>query len=208
MKKVLITCATRSGSTSEVAEAIGKEIAECGTEVVVRPVVDVDDISSYDAVIVGGPILYGKCPPEVRRFLTRHEEGLSQMLVACFLTCLRLTRIADEVLPPVPLYIDPSFHEVPKAKRDMSVMERSHAVSLYLNALTKRTPGIRPLSVAVFNGKLDFGKLDWLSWLAMKLMTVLMREVQEGDFRNWEAIRSWAASLCPALVQAGEKERQ
>ena len=55
-KKALITYATRTESTREAAECIGKELAEFGAEVDVRPVVDIEDIDSYDAVIVGSKV--------------------------------------------------------------------------------------------------------------------------------------------------------
>jgi len=49
-------------------------------------------------------------------------------------------------------------------------------------------------------------KLDFISWLVMKFIWLIYKRVPQGDFRNWEAIRSWASSLSPALLQAGKKE--
>lgn len=48
-------------------------------------------------------------------------------------------------------------------------------------------------------GKLDYRKLKFLQML----LVMLLFADKPGDFRNWEAIRSWASELYPLLL--GEK---
>ena len=55
-KKILVTYASRTGTTAGVAEAIGKTLAESGAEVDVRAVADVKDLTPYDAVVAGSAI--------------------------------------------------------------------------------------------------------------------------------------------------------
>jgi menaquinone-dependent protoporphyrinogen IX oxidase len=117
-KKVMIAYATRSGSTAEIAEAIGKELGKWGAEVDIQPVTDIGDISSYGSVIIGSPILYGKILPEVKKFLKKYEESLAQKRVACFLTGMEMHRIADESLL-VPVFLDSGFEDQPKPKSKM-----------------------------------------------------------------------------------------
>lgn len=44
----------------------------------VRLAKEVTEIGSYDAVVVGSPILYGKWRSEARKFLERHQDALSR----------------------------------------------------------------------------------------------------------------------------------
>src|SRR5512138_2704511 len=52
-KKILVTYASKCGSTGEVASAIGKTLAQSGAHVDVLPLKKVTDLSDYQAVFVG-----------------------------------------------------------------------------------------------------------------------------------------------------------
>jgi len=206
-KKVLITYATKSGSTGEIAEVIGKELGKYGAEVNVQPVTNVDDINLYDAVIVGSPIFYGKVLSGVRKFLARYEESLAQKRVVYFLAGMEMHQIADEPLP-VPVFLDPRFEDQPRPKSEMGFWEKMHAVSAFLSPLMKKAPKVKAIGVGCFKGKLDFGTLSGFGWLIMKLIVKFRREVNEGDFRNWEAIRNWSANMCLELHSEIENKKQ
>jgi menaquinone-dependent protoporphyrinogen IX oxidase len=66
---------------------------------------------------------------------------------------------------------------------------------------------VKPVSVGIVRGKLDYSKLDWINWLVMRLTWLIYRRAPEGDFRNWQAIRSWARSLPPTLLHSDVKDR-
>jgi menaquinone-dependent protoporphyrinogen oxidase len=58
-----------------------------------------------------------------------------------------------------------------------------------------------PVSIGLLGGKVDYSTLSpiW-RFIASHDQSRLMRE---GDWRNWEAIRAWAAELFPAFARVG-----
>ncbi|MCM2466325.1 flavodoxin domain-containing protein [Methanoculleus oceani] len=55
---------------------------------------------------------------------------------------------------------------------------------------------VTPVDVGVFPGRLESGRLS----LTDRTITKLIR-AKTGDFRNWEAVRSWAEAVRPRLSQ-------
>ena len=68
--------------------------------------------------------------------------------------------------------------------------ENRSTVRAFLDKLRETVPQVQPVDVGLFAGVLSYSKLSLLRQLTMKRM-----KVPEGDFRDWEAIRDWAASL-------------
>ena len=56
---------------------------------------------------------------------------------------------------------------------------------------------IQPRDITLFHGALDRGKLNWLEKRMIKMVGA-----PEGDYRDWEAITAWGASIAAALRQA------
>ncbi len=52
---------------------------------------------------------------------------------------------------------------------------------------------MEPVSTGLFAGKMDYGKLSFLDRTIAKAVGSV-----EGDWRNWDAIRAWAAQALPA----------
>ena len=75
---VLVTAASRHGSTEEIAERIGVDLSRWGLQVDVRKLVDVDDVRAYDAVVLGSAIFYGKWMKEAIRFVAVHADELAE----------------------------------------------------------------------------------------------------------------------------------
>ncbi len=82
--KVLVTFATKHGSTAEIAQAIGYELADAGLEVDVAPVADVHDVAGYGAVVVGSAIYVGRWLPEAVRFVAANAATLAERPVWLF----------------------------------------------------------------------------------------------------------------------------
>jgi menaquinone-dependent protoporphyrinogen oxidase len=82
--QVLVTYASKHGSTREVAERIASTIQSSGALVETRPVNKVDDVSGYDAVVIGSSIYYGHWMKEAVEFVEQHQAQLAARMVWFF----------------------------------------------------------------------------------------------------------------------------
>jgi menaquinone-dependent protoporphyrinogen oxidase len=57
---------------------------------------------------------------------------------------------------------------------------------------------IGPRDIAVFHGAVDVDKLNFIQKWALKNV-----KAPVGDFRDWEAITSWATAIAAELKEAG-----
>ncbi len=168
--KILVTYASKTGSTAGVAEAIGKTLAEGGAQVDVLPMQAVNDLDSYGAVVAGSAIRDRKWLPEAMQFVRTHQATLARKPFATFLVCMTLA------MPNGEKYRD-------------FVVDLAQPV----RALVK------PVREGQFAGALDISKLSsWGDRLKFR-MSVALGVWKEGDHRDWNAIRVWAESIQPLL---------
>ena len=168
--KILVTYASRLGSTAGVAEAIGKTLTDNGAEVEVRRMEEVTDLTPYHAVVAGSAIRGNQWLPEAMQFIQKHQAALRQKPFAAFLVCMTLAmKNGEKYRPHVATFLDP------------------------VRAL------VRPVSEGLFAGVLNIGKVESFSNRLKFRISVLFGVWQEGDHRDWNAIREWAAGLGPLL---------
>ena len=169
--KILVTYASRAGSTAGVAEAIGKTLVENGAQVDVLPMKDVRDLTPYRAVVSGSAIRGQHWLPEAMQFLRDHQTELSHKPFASFMVCITLSMAnADQYLVGLKDWMRPV--------RDL----------------------VLPVSEGYFAGALDFSKLPFsFNVLAMRIV-VLFGIWKEGDHRDWNAIHLWAENLFSQLL--------
>ena len=73
-------------------------------------------------------------------------------------------------------------------------MENRRKASGFLDPVLKQFSQVKPVDIGLFAGAVDYKKLSFAYSLILKV-----KGAPEGDFRNWEAIRTWAADIHPAL---------
>jgi len=169
--RVLVTYASRAGSTKEVAEAIGKTLAEGGLQVDVLPMDMVKDLSFYDAVVAGSAIRGSKWLPEAVEFIQRHRSELGGKRTAMFTVCITLAMKNGE-----------------------------NYRSAVMGWVAPVRAMVHPMSEGLFAGMLDFSKLPF-NWDTLMLRAaVLFGVFPRGDYRDWNAVRSWAEGLKPVLA--------
>lgn len=163
--RILVAYASKSGTTVEVAEAIGQALESDFTRVEVRPVEEVADIDWYDAAVIGSAVRVGKWLPVAVQFVAQHQEQLRRIPVAYFTVCLTMQEDTPENRQVVEGYMQPVYELV------------------------------RPIAIGLFAGRMEPDKLGLVERLAVKVI-----KPPQGDFRDWEEIRHWAADLQPALA--------
>jgi menaquinone-dependent protoporphyrinogen oxidase len=196
LKRVLVAYATNSGSTEEIANAIGAELGKFNMQVDIRRIDDGLTIDTYDAVVVGAPMILG-WHRAARGFLKKHRAALQGVPTACFLVAMSLTQKDDSTLPNLPLAVDPGLAKVPRQAGRLSLRERYASVHNYLGPVLRSAGDIRPVSIGIFGGRMELFRLNWLQMM----FVLLVIQAQPADLRNWPFIRAWATDLAPRLLQ-------
>ena len=195
MSRVLVAYATMAGSTVDVAQVVGEEIAKSGLQVDILPIGEIKDLQAYDGVVVGGPMIMGWHRAALR-FLKKNREAFQHIPLAVFVTAISLTQTGETSVDGVPVYVDEKLPKLPKNEDRLNFNERYARLSNYLRPILKATLPVKPVSIGVFDGRLEYGRLKW--WAVLFVMLII--QAPAGDRRNWSAIRSWAVGL-PAVLQ-------
>jgi len=195
MKKILVAYATMAGSTAEVAQAVGEEITKSGAQVDVLPLNEVKELGSYDGVVVGAPMIMG-WHREATRFLKRHRKAFQRTPLAIFVMAMSLTKTPEMSVSDVLVSVDETLPKPPAKEGRLSFRERYALLANYLRPIISATRPAKPVSIGVFGGRLEYGRLKW--WAV--LFAMLIVQAPPGEKRNWPAIRTWAAGL-PAAFQ-------
>ncbi|WP_350259047.1 flavodoxin domain-containing protein [Scrofimicrobium sp. R131] len=74
--KVLVTAASRHGSTLEVAEAIAQRLKTHGIDVEQLPPESVDSLDPYDGVVVGSAVYLRQWADTAKNFVQRFHQDL------------------------------------------------------------------------------------------------------------------------------------
>ena len=136
--RVLVAYASRAGSTAEVADAVGKKLADGGTMVDVKPVEKVQSLDGYSAVVLGSAVRRGEPLSEMTGFIRKHKDELKKIPVAYFIVCL----MVKENTP-----------------------ENQAIANSYLDGLRRE---VSPVDTAVFAGKMDYSRINFIEKLVIK----------------------------------------
>jgi menaquinone-dependent protoporphyrinogen oxidase len=85
-KQVLVTYATKHGSTTEIAKKIGEVLKDNGLAVEVAAVKDAKSIAEYGAVVLGSASYYGRWRGDAVKFLKNNTAQLAGMPVWLFMS--------------------------------------------------------------------------------------------------------------------------
>ena len=194
MKRVLVAYATMAGSTADVAKTVAEEIAKSGAQVDVLPLSEVKDLAAYDGVVVGAPMIMG-WHRAASGFLKRQRSAFQRIPLAVFVTAMSLTQTGESSVDGVPVTVDEKLPKPPEVEGRLKFKERYARLSNYIRPILRATGPVKPVSIGLFGGRLEYGRLKW--WAVLFAMLII--QAPAGDRRNWDTIRSWAAGLPAAL---------
>ena|SRR5258708_987796 len=83
---VLVTFATRYGSTADTARAIAQTLRDRGLAVELQPIRSVASLEPYSAVVLGAALYMGRLHKDARRFLLANRAVLAKIPVALFVS--------------------------------------------------------------------------------------------------------------------------
>jgi len=170
---ILVTFASRSGSTVGIAEAVGETLRKQGIVVDVRPMSEVEDVTTYQAIILGSAIRQEKWLPEAMQFIHKHQAHLAQKPVATFLVCMALA--------------------TKDATRYESGLQSAKAWMHPVREL------VQPMSEGYFAGALNLSKIKELHFRIILSTLVMLGLFPKGDHRDWDAVNQWANGLSAQL---------
>jgi len=172
LDKILVTYASRTGSTRETAREIARILSEDGTRVDLLPMDDVKDLSPYQAVVAGSAIQSQRWLPEAVRFVQKYRADLNQKTFAMFSLCMTLAmKNGEKYRPDIRVWLAP------------------------VRSLVK------PVSEGLFAGALDISRIPSFADRIKFRMSVLFGVWKEGDHRDQDAIRRWAEKLSNSLKE-------
>jgi menaquinone-dependent protoporphyrinogen oxidase len=193
-RRVLVVYATKYGSTAQVAETVAEELRAAGCQAEARAVGDAASAAGFDAVVVGGPMIFG-WHKEALKWVKAGHDGLAAVPVAYFITAASLTDDGSSAVDGVPFYKDTWLAKKPGRPDKLSYRQRYALPSHYLGEVLKKTTPVRPRQAAFFAGALDLTKMS----IFAKLFVMLVIGASPGDGRHWDAVREWARAL-PAVL--------
>lgn len=172
---VLVTYATRHGSTAGIAERIAATLQAEGLAAEARPVTEVRDVAPYDAVVLGAAAYMYHWLKDATAFAKRHRAELRQRPVWLFSSGPLGT---DRV--------DKEGHDVLEASRPKEFAELSEL--------------LQPRGDQVFFGAWDPDAPPiGLGERMLRHMPASKAALPAGDFRDWPAIEAWAVEIAGSL---------
>ena len=137
---ILVTYATKHGSTAEIAEKIGEVIRTKDFNVDVLPVEQVKKLSSYHAVVLGSAVYAGQWLSEAATFFENSETALAER----------------------PVWL---FSSGPTGEGDPVLLMNGWHFPETLQSIANR---IQPRDITFFHGVLDTNKLGFVEKLIVK----------------------------------------
>lgn len=170
--EVLIAYCTRSGSTAEVAQAMGETMKTAGVIAEVKPMAEVQSIAPGTHLMLGTALYIGHFPKDFHLFVARFQKEL-------------------EAVRPWIFVLGPTE----KDRKHFAAAEEQARKEL------AKHPWLRAADVRVLGGKFDPTHLNlpFPMSLLMKLPANPMKKLPPSDIRDWDWIHRWTEAIAEEL---------
>jgi menaquinone-dependent protoporphyrinogen oxidase len=177
--RVLVAYASRHGATQGIAERVAATLSAAGLDANVGAMRDVGELEGYDAFVLGSAVYMFRWLKDFTRFVHRHEQLLAARPLWLFSSG--------------PLGTD----KVDKEGRDVLEVSQAKDTVRLVEATNAR-------GHTMFFGAWSQGKPVGLAERFVAHMPAARDAMPAGDFRDWDAIETWASAIARelgALVQ-------
>ena len=174
IKNIMVGYATWSGTTHEVAVAIGEQLTSHGFEVDIVDLKQKTFSHDYDGYVIGTSIHASKPTGTFMRFVRNNHDLLSSKPTAFFVVCANMYEDTAENRAETEDWLKDALHDLPE---------------------------IPVLDTGLFGGAVitsgdDFDKLNFiLKFIIRSKQKSITEKMGKEDFRDWEKIRNWADEI-------------
>ncbi len=100
MSRILIVYASRDGHTRKICQRMEERLTDSGIQVQLADIGEVQALnpSGFDAVAVGGSVVYGKHDPRLSQFIEAHAEHFAKTPLAFFSVNLIARKAAKQTI--------------------------------------------------------------------------------------------------------------
>lgn len=168
--RILVAYASRAGSTKGIAEFIGEKLKECGADPDVQAVGSSENLSDYDAFVIGSALYRYHWLREAKEFVFQNRSILATKPIWLFSSG-----------PTGPSRTD-------KKGRDLLEVSGPKEIGELRDWAKPRDH--RVFFGAIFPDRVG-GAMGWFARLIPKDET--------GDFRDWKEIEGWTKGIAAEL---------
>ena len=172
MAKILIIYSTTDGHTREICSYLMQEVKEHGNQVTVVSINDTQtiDLKSFDKIVIGASIRYGKHNKKVYEFIKKNSPVLEEKPSAFF-----------------------SVNVVAR-KPEKNQPETNPYLKKFLKQISWQ-----PDKVAVFAGKIDYQKYTFWDRFMIRLIMWMTKGPTDPkaniEFTNWNQVKEFAQTI-------------
>lgn len=172
MSSVLLAYSTTDGHTPRICERLRQVIEQQGHAARVVPLAQADalDLATFDVIVIGASIRYGKHQPEVAQFIARHQALLESKSNA-FFTVNIVARKPNKNRPETNPYLIKFL----------------------------RTISWKPKLLGVFAGKLDYPRYRFIDRQMIRFIMLITKGPTDPsvvvEFTDWQAVEEFGREL-------------
>jgi len=172
MSSILVAYSTTDGHTPRICERLRQVMVQQGHAVSVVPIAQADalDLGSFDKIIIGASIRYGKHQPQVAQFIARHQALLERKANA-FFTVNIVARKPEKNRPETNPYLIKFLRQI----------------------------SWKPKLLEVFAGKLDYPRYRFFDRLMIRFIMLMTQGPTDPtaviDFTDWAQVEAFGKKL-------------
>ena len=169
MTKILIIYSTKDGQTLKICQTLQKDIEQANNQVTLLSIDDCDqlELDSFDKIVIGASIHYGRHNPKIYAFIKRNQALLNSKPNA--------------------------FFSVNVVARKLE--KRQPDTNPYLKKFLKSISW-QPKQLAVFAGKIDYPSYNIVDRTVIRMIMWLTKGPTDPnaivEFTDWDQVRSFA----------------